>query len=461
MSTHREPYVKTAWTFIIMLVLGIAYLQAMPQQANSDVTNNSTDVVIAQIQAEYILGAAALTSTEQTLGLQAAAIDVGSVNQRQCAIAFMIALGDPKVAMQASLSLKSDLHDSARQFTPEQSTIQEQLDILASGGTLQEGHESLESQLGWFGALLDASPEQLSEIKTSAEKKVVIIMGIIICIGFLGIGGFIGLITCLIQVFSGKIKTKLLAPAKRHGIYVEVFAIWLFAFVAIMSVAGLLAGQIAKDDAFTEMIFTLFAFFSSLLVLFWARFRGVSWELIRVDIGWSKGSGFAKECIVGIAGYAMMLPFLGVGILLTLVLIGIQHYFNGGVDPFSGTNSGAHPIIVEIAEGGWQVRILLVALAAIAAPIVEETMFRGLLYRQLRSVSCGLGIALSIILSVLLTSFLFAAIHPQGWVAIPALMGIAVGMNLVREWRGSLIPSMMVHGISNGIVTSMMLVFLS
>ena len=52
MSTHREPCVKTAWTFIIMLVLGIAYLQAMPQQANSDVTNNSADVVIAQIQAE-------------------------------------------------------------------------------------------------------------------------------------------------------------------------------------------------------------------------------------------------------------------------------------------------------------------------------------------------------------------------------------------------------------------------
>ena len=87
-------------------------------------------------------------------------------------------------------------------------------------------------------------------------------------------------------------------------------------------------------------------------------------------------------------------------------------------------------------------------------------MFRGVLYRQLRSSSNLLGVPLSIILSVLLTSFIFAAIHPQGWIAIPALMGIAIGMNLMREWRGTLLPSMIVHGISNGIVISMLIVFL-
>ena len=156
-----------------------------------------------------------------------------------------------------------------------------------------------------------------------------------------------------------------------------------------------------------------------------------------------------------------MLPILGVGILLTLFLFLIQHLGSGESDPFSGTSGGSHPIIVDIANGGLSVRILLVVLAAIAAPIIEETMFRGVLYRQLRTTSHRMGIAISIIISVLLTSFLFAAIHPQGWVAIPALMGIAIGMNLMREWRGSLIPSMMVHGLSNGIVITMMLVFLS
>jgi hypothetical protein len=104
---------------------------------------------------------------------------------------------------------------------------------------------------------------------------------------------------------------------------------------------------------------------------------------------------------------------------------------------------------------------LLFILGAFAAPIVEEIMFRGVLYRQLRSVSVRFGLALSIIVSILVTSFLFAAIHPQGWVAIPALMSIAIGMNVMREWRGSLLPSMIVHGVSNGLIISLMLTFLS
>mgnify|MGYP002019262003 CR=1 FL=1 len=125
------------------------------------------------------------------------------------------------------------------------------------------------------------------------------------------------------------------------------------------------------------------------------------------------------------------------------------------------TISKNNPIIIEIANGGWQVRVLIISLAAIAAPIVEETIFRGVLYRQLRTSSKAFNHAISILGSVLIVSFLFAAIHPQGWIAIPALMGIAIGMNLMREWRGTVIPSMVVHGVSNGLVTSMVLVFLS
>ena len=122
---------------------------------------------------------------------------------------------------------------------------------------------------------------------------------------------------------------------------------------------------------------------------------------------------------------------------------------------------GAHPIIVDVAHGGFEVRVFLFLLAAVAAPIIEETMFRGVLYRQLRSSTQKFGLLFSIITSVLITSFLFAAIHPQGWIAIPALMSIAIGMNLMREWRGTIIPSMIVHGMSNGIVISILFIFLS
>ena len=67
---------------------------------------------------------------------------------------------------------------------------------------------------------------------------------------------------------------------------------------------------------------------------------------------------------------------------------------------------------------------------------------------------------LSVAVSVLANTFLFAVIHPQGFVAIPALMSLAMGMTLVREWRGSLIPSMVIHGVSNGLIISILLIAL-
>ena len=60
-----------------------------------------------------------------------------------------------------------------------------------------------------------------------------------------------------------------------------------------------------------------------------------------------------------------------------------------------------------------------------------------------------------------MNTFLFAAIHPQGWVAIPALMGLACGMTLIREWRGTLIPSMVIHALSNALVMSMLWIVLA
>ncbi len=81
-------------------------------------------------------------------------------------------------------------------------------------------------------------------------------------------------------------------------------------------------------------------------------------------------------------------------------------------------------------------------------------MFRGVLYRHLRGGTAKLGPALSIVLSTVANTLLFAAIHPQGFVAIPALMGLACGMTLIREWRGTIVPSIIIHGTSNTIVMS-------
>jgi membrane protease YdiL (CAAX protease family) len=87
-------------------------------------------------------------------------------------------------------------------------------------------------------------------------------------------------------------------------------------------------------------------------------------------------------------------------------------------------------------------------------------MFRGVLYRQLREASCRLGPTLSVIVSGTLVSFVFAVIHPQGLLAVPVLMALAYGFTIAREWRGTLLPAMVAHGINNGLVTLFAIVVL-
>jgi membrane protease YdiL (CAAX protease family) len=88
---------------------------------------------------------------------------------------------------------------------------------------------------------------------------------------------------------------------------------------------------------------------------------------------------------------------------------------------------------------------------------MEETMFRGVLHRHLRDATSRFGYALSVLTSGLIVSFLFAVIHPQGWIATPVLMALAMTFTLAREWRGTLLPAMLAHGINNLLATCVLI----
>ena len=79
----------------------------------------------------------------------------------------------------------------------------------------------------------------------------------------------------------------------------------------------------------------------------------------------------------------------------------------------------------------------------------------------LRDMTHGWGFAASFLISAVVNSFLFAVVHPQGLGGVPALMGLAMGFSLGREWRGSLIPSMVAHAINNGLVMLFLLTAVS
>jgi membrane protease YdiL (CAAX protease family) len=93
--------------------------------------------------------------------------------------------------------------------------------------------------------------------------------------------------------------------------------------------------------------------------------------------------------------------------------------------------------------------LLLYGLAAVFAPLAEETMFRGALFHHCRR-------GLPWWLSAGIVALIFAAIHPQGWVGIPLLATIAVVLAALREWRGSLIAPIVCHACVNAVTVTML-----
>jgi membrane protease YdiL (CAAX protease family) len=90
-------------------------------------------------------------------------------------------------------------------------------------------------------------------------------------------------------------------------------------------------------------------------------------------------------------------------------------------------------------------RLLLLLVTAVAAPIVEELMFRGVLYPALKNSWGRIG-------GAAFSAAVFAIVHPtipDGFLPI-MLLGFAFA--LTYERRGSLLPNNVMHGIHNGLI---------
>lgn len=239
--------------------------------------------------------------------------------------------------------------------------------------------------------------------------------------------------------------------SQRGFVYLETFALWLGLFLALQLMAGMILAAMGQTNLILQISPLLF--FGSLLALIWPCLRGVPWSAVCKDIGWQFRNP-VKEAAVGLFCYLALLLPLFLGIVTTSVLeYQATQLFPPG--EFESRTTVSHPIEEEIASGDPMVWLMMYVATCVAAPIVEETVFRGVLYRYLRDgarkrFSRGLSIAVAAVVNAVL----FAAIHPQGIIAVPLLSTLAIGFSLVREWRGSLIAPMVMHAIHNFIVTT-------
>jgi membrane protease YdiL (CAAX protease family) len=190
----------------------------------------------------------------------------------------------------------------------------------------------------------------------------------------------------------------------------------------------------------------------SLVVLAWPPLRGVPWRQVREDVGLTPGRQPLAELFAGVGSYLCALPLLAAALVMTWGLSLLQKTLTGR-DPTQLGEGPSHPVGgVALTRDPWM-WVAVVLLAVVLAPIVEEIMFRGLLYRHLREASWRWGTFLSVAAATLASGFVFAIIHPQGLLGVPVLMALASSFAITREWRGSLVGPMVAHGINNGVAT--------
>lgn len=89
------------------------------------------------------------------------------------------------------------------------------------------------------------------------------------------------------------------------------------------------------------------------------------------------------------------------------------------------------------------IRGALLVAAVVGAPVLEEIFFRGALFGALRR-------RWSFAAAAVVSSAIFAALHPQLPLGFLPIAVLALGFAALYEWRQSLVPGMVAHAANNG-----------
>jgi membrane protease YdiL (CAAX protease family) len=453
-----------AWLVILLAVGYVVYReQHRPGPAGEEqpAAGNNASSFVFDFQARYLVGAGQLLGAQEKQHLleQMGSLNAGSFGQRLRYVILSGEMGSREEALHKLDELDRQLAEAKLELTPDQAALLASLKRLYQQRPLTEAEQQqLRSELGWFGELALAppwgtDPQARAAVLAPATRTVTVFLSFVMILVLAGLAGLVALLVFLVLVAAGKIRSRLVTGSPGGGIYAETLALWLLLFLGF----NLLAAHLAPPGA--GLLPNALASLCSLLALAWPVCRGLPWAQVRRDIGWTAGAHPALEPLIGVATYPTALPLVAIGFVLVLALLALESRWHGGgaETSFAPSDLPAHPIVQFLVTSTYWQRVQILILGTVIAPIVEETMFRGVLYRHLREASRGWRIGVSVLFSATVVSFIFAVIHPQGLVAVPLLMALAYAFTAVREWRGTLIPGMVAHGITNGVTMTLLL----
>jgi membrane protease YdiL (CAAX protease family) len=223
----------------------------------------------------------------------------------------------------------------------------------------------------------------------------------------------------------------------QSSMLMSAFIVYLGSYIGLSGVAEALSSaagiaSVGKWSGLAYMALLILsaaaAFGMGLLVLVGrARMLGQDWR----QIGFRTANA-GKDAALGLAGFFSSVPFVFVAAIIAAVL---------SKTVFRHFQTPEQPLNQIISQGGALEIVLVFLAASVVAPIVEETFFRGALYSAFRTRT-------GVWPSVLLTSAVFAVIHPLPGGFLP-IFTLACVLALLRERSGSLLPGIVCHCVYN------------
>lgn len=338
---------------------------------------------------------------------------------------------------------------------------------VGSSALSDADRERIEKRLGWQGRLAltfdvpDTDPDRAEMVANGIP--------LVLFLALIGLGLLllvpVGLGMCVwacVLIGTGRLRPRMDRPLAGGSIGIEVVVVFLAGFAGLrllMELFGLAVDQgwfgaalKAAPEGTLVPITLVLQWLILPMVVFYPRLRGYPAWRVKRAIGWHRGEGFIREMAAGVAGYLACLPLYVVGAALALLLGILEHLIVKGItgkEPPGPVN----PIAGLLTESWW-IALLVAALATVWAPIVEETVFRGAMFRQLYA-------RMGVVAAALLSGTVFAMMHGYSPSLFPPLIVLGAGFAIIRWWRGSLVATVTAHALHNGTLMIIMLVLFS
>lgn len=347
---------------------------------------------------------------------------------------------------RAAAELATDPGPEARLLAADARALQSLYAAETADGLSAEERGALTEHHGFYGRLALAfgkpatDPARIGLIDDALWP--LLLMSLLALIGFIAF--FVGLVLLIYFVQrarSGLLPARHAPPAAGGSLGVELLAVFIAGFLMVKAAGALAAGASPHAAAWVS----LGAQWLLLpLVLIYPRLRAGGGASARAFLGLRTASSTRlSEAWAGFVGWLCCVPLLVLGAIVSVVLSALWSKVSRPGQP---GEAPTNPVVEMLSgAGGPWIIVMIFALAAVWAPIVEETVFRGGVYGHLRGRWPVLGAAA-------VSALIFAVMHGYAILMLGPVIALGLGFALIRHYRGSLAASMTAHCIHNSLI---------